>query len=278
MHMVSRHKMAFTTIVTTMVVALCFLAFGVYEESSVSVDVQKSQRAQVSTVVAPPPLEYIEVMEGCGPYFEGACVNIRSGPGEEYPVVLKLRTGMVLGVASTTIINYREWYKIKFDSWLWYPGRVTGDYFVSADVVRRFSDKGDLHFEEGVSASSTKRVTIDRSEQKLYAYDGDMIFMEGPISTGLELTPTPRGTFTVYKKTPSRYMQGPLPNISDQYYDLPGVPWNLYFTPEGGAIHGAYWHDKFGQPWSHGCVNQSPGQAKKLYEWADIGTQVLVRD
>lgn len=276
--MIRVHKVAFATIFTAAVVALSFLVFGVYKENPTPVTAQVPEEVRASIIAEPPLSEYIEVSEGCGPYFEGTCVNMRSGPGEEYPVVLKLRTGMVLGVASTTTINGSEWYKVKFDSWLWYPERMVGDYFVSADVVRLFSDHGDRNFEEGMTASSTKRITVDRSEQKLYAYDGDTLFMEEPISTGLELTPTPRGVFTVYKKTPSRYMQGPLPGISDQYYDLPGVPWNLYFTPEGGAIHGAYWHDKFGQPWSHGCVNQSPDQAKKLYEWADVGTKVLVRD
>ena len=102
--------------------------------------------------------------------------------------------------------------------------------------------------------------------------------MEEPVSTGLELTPTPRGVFSVYKKTPTRYMQGPLPDISDQYYDLPGVPWNLYFTKQGAVIHGAYWHNSFGTPWSHGCVNLPPEKARELYLWAELGTQVLVRD
>jgi lipoprotein-anchoring transpeptidase ErfK/SrfK len=112
----------------------------------------------------------------------------------------------------------------------------------------------------------------------LYAYDGDTLYMQEAISTGLELTPTPRGVFTVYRMTPSRYMQGPIPGISDQYFDLPGVPWNLYFTPEGAVIHGAYWHDRFGSPWSHGCVNLPPEKAKKLYAWAEIGTKVVVQD
>jgi lipoprotein-anchoring transpeptidase ErfK/SrfK len=102
--------------------------------------------------------------------------------------------------------------------------------------------------------------------------------MDIPISTGLELTPTPRGEFKVYLKTPTRYMQGPLPGISNQYYDLPGVPWNLYFTKEGAVIHGAYWHQSFGKPYSHGCVNVDPLLARTLYEWTDLGTSVVVRD
>lgn len=73
-------------------------------------------------------------------------------------------------------------------------------------------------------------------------------------------------------------MQGPLPGISDQYYDLPGVPWNMYFTQEGGAIHGAYWHAEFGKQWSHGCVNLPLETARTLYEWTPLGTSVLVQD
>lgn len=74
-------------------------------------------------------------------------------------------------------------------------------------------------------------------------------------------------------------MQGPLPYLqSNQYYDLPGVPWNLYFTEQGAVIHGAYWHDSFGHPYSHGCVNLSPENAFKLYVWTPLGTPVIVRD
>ena len=74
-------------------------------------------------------------------------------------------------------------------------------------------------------------------------------------------------------------MQGPLPNLeSKQVYDLPGVPWNLYFTEGGAVIHGAYWHTAFGTAYSHGCVNLSITDAKKIYDWAPVGTKVTVRD
>lgn len=221
------------------------------------------------------PLEYVEVTDGCGPHFEGTCVNVRSGPGSSYPVVMGLRTGVVLPVATSTSVdeNGREWNKISFTEWIRYPDRVPDDWYIAADYVRRFAS-----IDTQEPATTTKHILIDRSEQKLYAYEGDELFMEVSVSTGLDLTPTPRGTFTVYRKTPSRYMQGPLPGISDQYYDLPGVPWNLYFTNEGGAIHGAYWHSEFGKQWSHGCVNLPLDQAKKLYEWTPVGTEVVVRD
>jgi lipoprotein-anchoring transpeptidase ErfK/SrfK len=131
---------------------------------------------------------------------------------------------------------------------------------------------------KGEVVTTEKRIVVNLSEEMLYAYDGDVLFMQEPISTGLNITPTPLGTFTVYAMTPSRYMQGPLPGVSDQVYDLPGVPWNLYFTTDGAVIHGAYWHNKFGQPWSHGCVNLPPDKAKELYLWSDIGMKVTVEN
>lgn len=253
---------------TTLIVILLIGGFLIFKGKPVS----------FQSPTPPPLFKYIEVVDGCGPNFEGTCVRMRSGPGVEYGVVSRLRTGMVLRVADTLTENGQEWYKIKFDDAVRYPERVKGEWFVSAEFVQLFLNEGDQELIEEQNASSTKKIVVDRSDQILYAYDNDTLFMQEAISTGLELTPTPRGTFSVYKKTPSRYMQGPLPGISDQYYDLPGVPWNLYFTFQGGAIHGAYWHNKFGEPWSHGCVNLPPAHAKKLYQWADVGTVVIVRD
>lgn len=229
--------------------------------------------------VSKPVSEYIEIVQSCGPYFEGACVNVRSGPGENYRARKQLRNGVILKVSGKVTSGGREWYKVVFDEWLRYPERATGSWYVAAEYVRPFFDEGSyLLTSENGNTESKKYILVDRSGQTLYAYDGDSLFMEQIISTGIELTPTPRGTFTIFKKTPSRYMQGPLPGISSKYYDLPGVPWNLYFTQQGAVIHGAYWHDKFGQKWSSGCVNVDPDRAEKLYKWADIGTKVIVRD
>ncbi len=219
---------------------------------------------------------YIEVTDSCGPYYSGTCVNIRSGPGMQYSAVERLRTGVVLKVSTLVTNGGQSWYKISQDPTLRYPERVTSDWYVSADTVQLFTDSGEESLPLGTVATSTKRIVVDISKETLYAYDGDTLYMQEPISTGLELTPTADGVFTVFKKTPSRYMQGPIPGLSDQSYDLPGVPWDLYFTADGSVIHGAYWHDHFGEPWSHGCVNLSPDNAKKLYEWADLGTPVII--
>jgi lipoprotein-anchoring transpeptidase ErfK/SrfK len=165
-----------------------------------------------------------------------------------------------------------------FSHELLYPERVKGDWYVSAEYVKLFSNDGDHNLEKGEVATTTKHIVVDVSEQKLYAYQGDLLFMEVSVSTGLLLTPTDRGIFTIFKMTPSRFMQGPIPGVSNQVYDLPGVPWNLYFTAGGAVIHGAYWHNNFGRPWSHGCVNLTTEDAKKLYNWAEVGTKVKVQN
>lgn len=223
--------------------------------------------------------EYVEVVDSCGPHFAGECLLVREGPGSEFPVVSRVRNGVVLKVGGKIERDGAVWYKIVFDEWLRYPERVTSDWYIAAQYVEVLYDEGDKTTWEDGTATTSKEIIVDRSEQKLYAYDNGVLFMETSISTGLALTPTPRGSFTVFKKTPSRYMQGPLPGLpSDQYYDLPGVPWNLYFTHDGAVIHGTYWHDSFGRPYSHGCVNLSPNDARTLYTWADLGTTVTVRD
>lgn len=260
-------------------------------KKSFTENVAKSVRDFVETVVPEPIKEivttkqssttatYLTVTDSCGAHYDGECLRVRSGPGTNFPVVASLRNGMVLKISETITTGTTTWHKVIFDEWLRYPERHKGDWYVASEYVTLLQDPGTMTLDtHPVTGTSTKSILVDRSDQKLYAYDGDKLFMVATTSTGLDSTPTPRGVFTVFKKTPSRYMQGPLPNInSDDYYDLPGVPWNLYFTEGGAVIHGAYWHDSFGTKYSHGCVNLEPAIARTLYEWADLGMTVTVR-
>jgi len=88
------------------------------------------------------------------------------------------------------------------------------------------------------------------------------------VSTGLPRTPTPTGTFYIWTKIPSTLMAGP------GYY-LPGVPWTMYFY-RGYGIHGTYWHNNFGQPMSHGCVNMRTPEAQFVFERVSVGTRVVI--
>ncbi len=117
-------------------------------------------------------------------------------------------------------------------------------------------------------SESDKWIEIDLSKQRLYAHEGQETVLVAKVSTGTRYYPTVRGRFKIYAKYRSTPMSGP------GYY-LPGVPWTMYFYG-GYAIHGAYWHNNFGHPMSHGCVNMKVNQAKWLYAWAPKGTLVVV--
>jgi LysM repeat protein len=118
-------------------------------------------------------------------------------------------------------------------------------------------------------AGDGKRFVIDLSEQRLYAYEGDTMVRTTLVSTGLPGTPTVTGTYYIYLRYPSQHMRGP-------GYDLPGVPYVQYFY-KGYGLHGTYWHNNFGQPMSHGCVNMPTAEAEWAYNWASIGTPVIVQ-
>lgn len=216
---------------------------------------------------------YVQVTDGCKIVLSG-CLNVRSGPGTGFKKVQVLRIGAMVQVDKEVKgEDGRLWYRIKQDAPLRFPGRAKGSWFIAADYVKWVQ----VPEEPKVSTLTDvgKRIVIDLSEQKLYAYEGDKLIMETFVSTGLKGTPTPKGEFKILSKKPSRYMQGPLPGMTD-YYDLPGVPWTMYFTWTGAAIHGAYWHDDFGHRHSHGCVNLPIDQSELIYIWARVGTKVSV--
>ena len=106
-----------------------------------------------------------------------------------------------------------------------------------------------------------KWIEVDLSDQNLIAWEGATPVMNFTVSTGLPNTPTVQGEFHIYEKLTATRMTGP-------GYDLPGVPHTMYFYG-GYALHGAYWHNNFGQPMSHGCVNLSLPDAEALFNWAD---------
>ena len=111
-------------------------------------------------------------------------------------------------------------------------------------------------------------IDIDLSSQTLRAMAGNSVVRSMIVSTGIARYPTPPGRFRVYSKYPSVTMSGP------GYY-LPGVPHTMFFY-RGYAIHGTYWHNNFGTPMSHGCVNLTRGDAAWLYGWAPVGTSVVI--
>lgn len=123
-------------------------------------------------------------------------------------------------------------------------------------------------------STGEKRIEVDLTRQYLYAFEGDRKVYEFPVSTGKPWTPTPTGEFRTWIKLRYTKMSGGSQALGTYYY-LPNVPYVMFFQGDnapswkGYAIHGAYWHINFGRPMSHGCVNMLPGDAEKIYYWAD---------
>lgn len=127
-----------------------------------------------------------------------------------------------------------------------------------------------------INTSEGKYIVIKLSTQQLFAYQNGVLIKTIVVSTGKPSTPTPITPpgkyYHVYIKLEKAHMVGP-------GYDTPDVPWTMYFY-QGYAIHGAYWHNMFGTPVSHGCVNlrvvNGPDDAKWMYDWTPLYTPVSV--
>ena len=117
--------------------------------------------------------------------------------------------------------------------------------------------------------TSGKQIVVDLSDQRVYAYENGQLVRNVLVSTGMWGTPTVIGDYNIYLKYDSQLMTGP------GYY-LPGVPWVMYFY-KGYSLHGTYWHNNFGTPMSHGCVNMPTPEALWLFNWAPMGTPVHVQ-
>jgi len=112
-----------------------------------------------------------------------------------------------------------------------------------------------------------KRIEVHLQQQTVIAYEYEQPVLMTRAATGARYhadnTLTPRGQFITNRKRPSRHMKDPFGSS----YDLPGVPWVSYITESGVAFHGTYWHNDFGYPRSHGCINLSNEAARWLYRW-----------
>ncbi len=122
--------------------------------------------------------------------------------------------------------------------------------------------------QQPVAGNGKKWIEVDLSRQMLYAHQGNKVVLRTRITSGLPRTPTPVGRYRVRLKIRRQTMSGP-------GYRLPNVQWVMYFVGDY-AIHGTYWHNNFGRPMSHGCVNATNKAARFLYNWAPRGTPVVI--
>jgi hypothetical protein len=120
-----------------------------------------------------------------------------------------------------------------------------------------------------------KWIEVNLAQQTLYAHIGNSTVFTTLVSTGTAAHPTPPGDYNIFEKLTKDDMTNGKAG-DDDYYNLPDVPWVMYFIGGGYAIHGTYWHHNFGHVMSHGCVNAPTDAALLLYNWAPMGTRVVV--
>ncbi|HJS29104.1 MAG TPA: L,D-transpeptidase [Anaerolineales bacterium] len=154
------------------------------------------------------------------------------------------------------------WYRILDDKW------DEREYYVLATHLRPVPKDELLPVSPEIPLRA-KRLLVDLRTQTVTAFEWDLPVFTTRAATGAEFSNgkfyTPTGRHMTFHKRPSRHMARG--NMAANGFDLPGVPWVCYFTESGVAFHGTYWHNDYGRPRSHGCINLSPQSAKWIYRW-----------
>lgn len=157
-----------------------------------------------------------------------------------------------------------DWYRVTMETGVRMFAPALAFRFITAEEIAPLSPNVD---------SAEKRVVVSMAAQALSAYEGETEVFRARISSGANyfgedgktlLNGTPGGAHNIWQKRLSRHMQG---GTVDSGYDVPGVGWVSYFAANGAAIHSTYWHNDFGVPKSHGCLNCRPEDAKWLFRW-----------
>jgi hypothetical protein len=162
-----------------------------------------------------------------------------------------------------TIVNRRQksiWYQI-------YDFHERKSYYVPTHDMRILPDEELAPLSPEVP-EALKHIHVDLGTQTVTAFEDQTPVLISRCSSGVGNTKTPLGDFRTYHKSPSVHMTDQ-DAVGDAAYDLPGVPWCSFFTGTGIAFHGTYWHNDYGRPRSHGCVNLPSEDAKFIYRWTN---------
>lgn len=157
-------------------------------------------------------------------------------------------------------VKLQKWYRILDD-------KYTYVYYAPATAFRPIPISELIPISPDVPPED-KFIKVNLANQWVSLLEGDTIVFTTKVSTGRkfgrEYYLTPVGDFETFRKRPTRHMAN---GNRASGYDLPGVPWVSYFDEIGDSFHGTYWHNDFGLPRSHGCINMTPKAAKWLYRW-----------
>lgn len=158
--------------------------------------------------------------------------------------------------------NGKIWYKIPDDKW-------DIHYYVDAEHVHIITKEETAPLSPRV-AHENKRIDVMLEEQAIVAYEYDRPVYLARTATGARFIDgdfrTSPGHYITNRKRPSRHMAAGDPAAPNSY-DLPGIPWVCYITESGVSFHGTYWHNDYGKPRSHGCINLTPDDARWIFRW-----------
>jgi lipoprotein-anchoring transpeptidase ErfK/SrfK len=183
-------------------------------------------------------------------------------PGREEPVAYRYYYATTYWVVELVYDpDGNPWYGVKDDKWEY-------TYYVLAQHLRIIPAEELKPISTDVP-SYEKRIEVHIPQQVMIAYEYNQPVFMARVASGAIFSngdySTPTGRHTTFHKRASRHMARG--NLAANGYDLPGVPWNSYITEEGVAFHGTYWHNNFGRPRSHGCINLTPQASKWVYLW-----------
>ena len=155
----------------------------------------------------------------------------------------------------------QAWYRLLDDKFNLY-------YYIPAGHMRIIPDEEVAPLSPDVPEAD-KLIEVNLTRQLVLAYEGSRLVFAARAATGRQYLSgrwsTPIGQFITSYKRPTRHMAAG--DIASNGFDLPGVPWVLYITKSGISFHGTYWHNDYGRPRSHGCINLTPQASKWLYRW-----------
>jgi hypothetical protein len=180
-------------------------------------------------------------------------LNVRAEPSLTSAVVGAVYKNQSVSILETRTVAGRRWYRIGAEQWI---------YGANVRVAQLRARPANIRATE-------RWVGVNLREQTLVAYEGDKPVYAALCATGLPRTPTVQGIFRTWLRLVSGKMSGGSAATGGYYY-LEEVPWTLYFY-SGYALHAAYWHDAFGNPRSHGCINLSPYDAWWIFRWSEPG-------
>ena len=146
-----------------------------------------------------------------------------------------------------------------------YDDFLKTSYYVQAQDLRIIPDEELAPLSPNVP-NSLKHIRVDLASQMVVAYENDKPVLSTRCASGTKGTKTPLGFNKTYHKASTVHMTDAEERESGTF-DLPGVPWVTFFTGTGISFHGTYWHNDYGRPRSHGCINLTPEAAKFIYLW-----------